>query len=102
VQVPDGHATAERRSLAFHRAVAERLDEQVRARARGKLEQWAAGGQIADTYAQRWRRILDLPLDELAAAITADDEATRDLRQCTPFAGVLTPRERWAIIREVR
>jgi hypothetical protein len=46
--------------------------------------------------------VLELPLDELAGAITADDEAGRDLRQCSPFAGVLAPAERWAIVRQVR
>jgi len=102
MQAPDGHATAERRSLAYHRAVAQRLDEDMRAQARERVERWAAEGLLAEPYAQRWRRLLDLPLDDLARAITADDEATRDLRQTTPFPGVLSNGERWAIVREVR
>jgi hypothetical protein len=34
--------------------------------------------------------------------MTADDEQARDLRQCSPFAGVLPAAERWAILRTVR
>jgi hypothetical protein len=98
--------TARRRpsggAFAYYRAVAERLDEPLRARARRTLERWSADGILAEPYAHRWRALLDLPLDELAAAITVDGEAARDLRQCTPFAGVLTPRERWARVRDVR
>ncbi len=97
----DGHATAERRSLAYHRAVAARLDDPLRERARATLERWSAAGVLPEPYADQWRRVLGLPLDELAAAILANDEAARDLRQCTPFAGVLPPAERWAILREV-
>jgi len=49
MRVPDGHATAERRSLAYHRAVAGRLDEPTRARALATLERWSAEGRIAET-----------------------------------------------------
>ena len=82
--------------------VAERLDEGTRERARHLLERWSADDVMPEPYARRWRTLLDLPLEDLARAITTDDEQARDLRQCSPFAGVLTPRERWAIIREVR
>ena len=102
MSVPDGHATAERRSLAYHQVVARRLDEGLRDRARRTLERWSAAGRIAEPYARRWRALLELPLDELSAAITADDDEARALRQCSPFAGVLAPAERWAIVREVR
>lgn len=100
--VPRDHVTAERRSLAYHRLVAERLDETVRARAKATLARWSQDGAIAEPYANRWRHVLDLPLPDLARAMTADDESGRDLRQCTPFAGVVGARERWRIIREVR
>ena len=101
VKVPDGHATAERRSLAYHRAVAARLDEPLVARARQTLDRWVSLGTITPRYERRWRELLDRPIPELAAAITADDERGRDLRQASPFAGVLSAPERWAIIREV-
>lgn len=100
--IPDGHATAQRRSLAYHGKVAERLDADVRERACALVERWAAEGTLAGAYADRWRALLDLPLADLAAAIVRDDEEMSDLRQCSPFAGVLENHERWAIVREVR
>jgi len=102
VTIPDGHASAERRSLAYHRVVAARLDAQRVEHARRLVARWAAEGTLADPYAQRWRALLDLELADLAAALVRDDEPMRDLRQCSPFAGVLEPHERWRILREVR
>ncbi len=98
----DGHRTAERRSLAQHRLVAERLDDELLDRARERVERWLAeGGPVHPVWAQRWRELLDRPAREVAAAICTDDEAGRDLRQTSPFAGALTHAERWAIIRTV-
>jgi hypothetical protein len=48
-------------------------------------------------YFEQWQRILAKPFDELLATIVQDSEQMTAMRQCTPFAGVLTPRERWSI-----
>lgn len=53
-------------------------------------------------YGRRWLELLDLPVAELRARLVADDESMRAMRQSTPFAGALDPRERWRIHREVR
>lgn len=101
--VPDGHRTAERRSLALHTAVAGRLDDATVQRAGARVDGWLRdGGPVPPAAAAAWRTMLDGPRDVLAAAIVRDDEAMRDLRQNTPFAAVLAPAERWHIIREVR
>jgi hypothetical protein len=98
------HRLAEERSLALHRAVAGRLrqDASLLARARARVAGWLAAGPTHPRYAQAWAEVLRLPLDELCAAITDAGEPARALRQCTPFAGVVPPRERWRIWREVR
>jgi hypothetical protein len=99
----DGHRTAERRSIALHAAVAARLDEATVARAAARVEGWLHdGGPVPAPTARAWRALLIGPRDALAAALVRDDETMRDLRQCTPFAAVLAPAERWRIIREVR
>jgi len=99
----DGHRTAELRSIALHRLVAERLDEHLIAQARRRVEGWiAAGGPVGQPWAGRWLELLSRPADELARALTEDTEEMRDLRQNTPFAGAVSPRERWRVIREVR
>ncbi len=101
--MPDGHRTAELRSLAQHRLVAERLDDELLDRARERVERWLAeGGPVHPVWAQRWRELLDRPASDVATAICADDEAGRDLRQTSPFAGALSPAERWRIVRTVR
>lgn len=98
------HRLAEARSLALHREVARRLRERpellddVRARVAG----WLQDGSVARSYAQAWWEILSRDLDELLQAIVDPSERGRDLRQSTPFAGVLDARTRWRILDEVR
>lgn len=101
--MPIGHRTAELRSIAFHRLVAERLDDERLELARHRVEGWlSAGGPVPEPAALRWRELLSRPAAEIAHALVEDSEEMRDLRQNTPFAGALAPRERWRIIREVR
>lgn len=97
------HRLAELRSIALHAAVAERLAERpdLVDRARARIATWRRDGRLAEVYASRWAALLDLPLDELAAKLVEDSEEMRELRQATPFAGVVPPRERFRIWREV-
>lgn len=102
---PHGHRTAELRSIAFHRAVAERLEREpeLLERARARVDDWLASrGPVHPVYARRWRELLAKPASDVADALVVDEEEMRDLRQTTPFAGALTPTERWRIVREVR
>jgi hypothetical protein len=99
---PEAHRTAERRGLAVHRVVAERLDETMVQEASRRVERMAEEGHLHPRYAERWRQVLSRPLDEVAAAIVADDQEGRDLRQNSPFAGVLNEQERRRIIETVR
>jgi predicted transcriptional regulator len=97
-----GHRTAERRALAYHRLIAERLDGRMVEEARERVERLAADGHLHPRYAERWRALLAEPVGEVAAAIVADTPAGRDLRQNSPFAGVLNEQERRRIIETVR
>ena len=45
--------------------------------------------------------ILQLPLPELTRRVLDTSQAGIDRRQVSPFAGVLAPRERWKILRQV-
>lgn len=100
----DPHRLAEERSIAYHRAVAERLrgDPALLAVARDRVERAIAEGGRAAPYAERWRTALDGPLDVLLALLVDEGEHARALRQATPFAGFVDARERWRIWREVR
>jgi hypothetical protein len=96
------HARIDARSLAMHRAIAEKL----RARpelieiARDNLDRWTATVPHSKPYWDAWREILTRPLAEVLDIIVEDSERMTAMRQTSPFAGVLDPRERWAIYDE--
>jgi hypothetical protein len=74
--VPGLHA------LAYHRVVANRLDEMLVRDARRRLERWEKEGRIDPRWAREWEQILAL-------------------RQSSPFAGSLTEHERRRIVQAV-
>jgi len=94
----DGHRTAEQRALAYHRRVAERLDDALVADALVRLRRWREEGRIHPRYAQAWEELLRGPRAELAATLRADGETAAALRQSSPFAGALGERERRALL----
>jgi hypothetical protein len=100
--VTDGrHAAAEERSLALHRAVADRLraDPSLLERARRRVDGWLRDGTVARPYAEAWRNILSGSPGEVAGFLGDPGERARRLRQASPFAGFLDPRTRWSILR---
>lgn len=92
------------RSIALHAAVAAKLLGQpvLIERARAKLSQWLAAGGRSSPLWRRWGEILDRPLDEVCAFLVERSEEADWLRKASPFAGILTPQERWRILRETR
>lgn len=71
-------------------------------RARTRVAGWIeAGGPVDRARAKRWAELLDGPSDVLLDALVADTPEAIDLRQVTPFAGVVSSSERWQILREV-
>lgn len=85
------------RSIAYHREIAQQLNADLMALALGNLIRAEIRGTTHPAYIARWRQLLDGPRDGLVAALQADNEIMRDLRQCTPFAGALTPQRRWQL-----
>jgi hypothetical protein len=98
------HRLAEERSIAMHGSIASKLRDQptLLDRARERVRGWLADGSVARPYAEAWDALLARPLDQIETALIDPGEPARALRQCTPFAGALDPRERWRIRREVR
>lgn len=93
---------AEERSLYLHEAVAARLlaEPTLVERARRRVAAWLEDGSVARPYAEAWSRLLDAPMAELLVALGERSERMHDLRQVSPFAGVLEPRARWRQRRE--
>jgi len=96
-----GHRVAELQALAYHRLVAERLDEGVVDNARRRLRRWLREDRVDPRWAEEWERVLELPLPRIAKTISADTKQARELRQTSPFAGVLTEQERRRLLRAV-
>lgn len=93
------HDRIERRSLALHRAIAAKLREhpELLSVAADNIERWSRRGGRSQPYLETWREILGLPFSKLLELIEEDSPRMTELRQSTPFAGILDPRERWRI-----
>jgi hypothetical protein len=101
----DPHRLAEERSVAYHSAIAERLrgEPEILDRARQRVRSWIeAGGRQPPFYARRWEEILAGDPEAVAAFLSDRSELATELRQSSPFAGALDPRERWEIWRATR
>lgn len=98
------HRKIEERSIRLHGAVADklRLDPSILLKARRRVEGWLADGSVHPHYAEAWREILTLGPEQLAKRLIDPAEKMRALRQCSPFAGALTPQERWEILRQAK
>jgi hypothetical protein len=95
------YGRAERRGLAYHRALAKRLSRPMVDEALRTLWKWRDQGRIDARYATRWEAMLGLPLTEVKRIIGEDSQRGRDLRQNSPFAGMLSEAERRRINDEV-
>jgi hypothetical protein len=100
----DPHRLAELRSIALHEAIGAELlrrPELVQA-ARDRLLGTADQQVTHPHYREAWLALLAEPLEGIVQLIAADTERGRELRQATPFAGLISARERWRIWRAVR
>jgi hypothetical protein len=97
----DRHRLAQLRNLAYHRVVSRRLRRPMVDDARHVLWGWRQKGTIDERWADEWESVLDKPIPEIRRVLVADDTHASDLRQNSPFAGLLTEPERRKIIEEV-
>ncbi|REJ73539.1 MAG: helix-turn-helix domain-containing protein [Acidobacteria bacterium] len=92
----------DRRSLALHRAIAEKLQTQPQPtleRARRNLERMASNNPGATEILARWRGLLAGPLSQILEVLRDPRPSARELRHVTPFAGVLSAPERAEVYR---
>ncbi len=95
----------DRRSLAYHHAVAEKLRDApalVIAKARENLATLRRKHPDARRLFETWEWWLDLPLEELERLCLDPAPLARDMRQVTPFAGLLGASERVEILQQFR
>lgn len=92
----------DRRSLALHEAIAQRLlgdPEGILRRARANVARMSQQHPDARPLLDEWVRILSRPTGEIRDALVDPRPRARDLRQVTPFSGVLSAPERTAVYR---
>jgi transcriptional regulator with XRE-family HTH domain len=94
----------EKRTLALHKAVLEKLRENpelVLSTARAQLHVMRSADieNRSSLYLSRWTQLLEGPIDELASVMVSTDQPARDLRQSSPFGGILSDNERLEVIR---
>lgn len=93
------HEWIDQRSLALHEAVAAKLEARPELLdvARANLQRWLAASPVAAL--REWQEFLDrTSLPDLLALLRSPDEQAARLRQSSPFAGLLSPKERRAIL----
>jgi excisionase family DNA binding protein len=92
------------RSLWLHRVVAGHVARDPKRSlgiARQNAERFLARGPSAGTARRLrdWLRLIDQGPETVMDALTSTSELARELRQNSPFAGVLGERERLAVLR---
>jgi excisionase family DNA binding protein len=93
----------EERSWWLHHAVAGRLvadpgGVMMRARANlAHMRQVHDGGE-ADQWLDQWQAVLDAGSDAVLEVLTSRSAVAVEMRQNTPFAGILTDAERMAVL----
>jgi len=92
----------DRRSLALHQVIAQRLlddSDTVIQRARSTLGLMLERHPGAAPLLTQWKAILRCPVSEIAEVLLDPRPRARELRQVTPFAGILSPAERAEVYR---
>lgn len=95
----------DRRSLALHAAIAERIAAAPAAvirRAERNVAHMREVNPHASDLLEEWERVLRWPVPEIIRVMLDPGLRARDLRQVTPFAGVLDPAERSQVYRRFR
>jgi len=95
----------DRRSLAWHRALVrhlERRPEETLAIARRNLSAWLENGRSGRALLERWERWLELPTPDLVLLTLDPGPVGREMRQTSPFAGVLSAAERAQVLEAFR
>lgn len=100
--VSSSHERLDRRSLAMHCLIADKIraEPKLFEIASQNIERWSRAPGRNGQLLAAWSRLLEQGMLAALAVATEDSERARELRQSTPFAGVLSPQERWNFLRQ--
>jgi excisionase family DNA binding protein len=95
----------EEKSLRLHQALLTPMLTEptaVIAKARDNLDRWTGMHRpdgMTVRYFEEWKRVLDHGLDAIVAVMVSPSQEARELRQNSPFAGVLPDETRLQVLR---
>lgn len=97
------HRVSELRSQLLHREIAEKLlrKPELARRALDNLATLRRRNPAGRSYHDRWEQLLRGDRIQLLQTLSADTEEARSLRQETPFAGVLSGKERRRVLERL-
>lgn len=105
IDVVEPMTREDRRSLRLHIAIARSLcadPPRVLAKARRNLQTMRRANPTASQLLDEWSRVLKRSVGDIVDVMTDPRSHARELRQVTPFAGVLDPAERVGVYRRFR
>ena len=94
----------EKRILLRHRIIAQRLRDSpdaILGHARNNLQRWrlAYQDEACPQWLDEWNTLLTGPLPALLTILTSATEDAARLRSSSPFAGIISARERWKLLK---
>jgi hypothetical protein len=97
------HERIDRQVAEMHRVIAARIragDATIVPRAQANLERWRQqfGGALPAAY-EEWVELLGRPVDVVLDALEGTSQESTRRRISSPFTGILSPTERWEILK---
>jgi hypothetical protein len=101
--VESGHDVVDRRSLAFHRLIASKIeaDPNLIDVASRNIDRWRDQGRTED-YLSEWDDVLRSGVESVLHMLRSTGRRATRLRQSSPFVGILANEERDGILRAYR
>ncbi len=98
------HRKLELRSICLNEAIGRKisLDPTIIESTKNEIIKLISEHKESSIYFLRWLEILNSPLDFIQSKLIEDGEEMAALRQSSPFAGILSPKERWEIYETFR
>lgn len=93
----------EKRILALAKVISKRLKENpelVIAKARSNIKRWSANQH--EKYHDEWLTILNGSLDDILKILNGEDQNSIRLRSSSPFTGIISQKQRWKIIKDIK
>ena len=97
------HERIDRQVAEMHRVIAARIragDVGILDRARNNLERWRRqfGGDLPQAY-EEWVVLLQGNIENVLDVLLGVDQESIRKRSSSPFTGILSPTERWEILK---